>query len=77
MARSPHSVHGIVFMTLLPLTFASDAFIPTESMPGWMTAFANANPLSHLVQALRAIRACNRKAQRSLRDSRPHTGHDA
>jgi len=42
-------------MTLFPLTFASNAFVPTESMPGWLAAFANANPLSHLVKALRVL----------------------
>ena len=55
MARSQRAVQGIVFMTLFPLTFASNAFVPTESMPGWLRAFANGNPISHLVKALRAL----------------------
>lgn len=55
IARSQRAVQGIVFMTLFPLTFASNAFVPTESMPGWLRAFANANPLSHLVASLRAL----------------------
>ncbi len=55
IARTERAVQGIVFMTLFPLTFASNAFVPTESMPGWLAAFANANPLSHLVLALRAL----------------------
>lgn len=55
IARSQRAVQGIVFMTLFPLTFASNAFVPTESMPDWLAAFANANPLSHLVEALRAL----------------------
>lgn len=55
VARTERAVQGIVFMTLFPLTFASNAFVPTESMPGWLAAFANANPLSHLVEALRAL----------------------
>ncbi len=33
IARSQRAVQGIVFMTLFPLTFASNAFVPTESMP--------------------------------------------
>ena len=55
IARSQRAVQGIVFMTLFPLTFASNAFVPTESMPSWLAAFANANPLSHLVKSLRAL----------------------
>ena len=55
IARSQRAVQGIVFMTLFPLTFASNAFVPTESMPGWLRAFADANPLSHLIEALRAL----------------------
>jgi len=55
IARSERAVQGIVFMTLFPLTFASNAFVPTESMPGWLKAFADGNPLSHLILALRAL----------------------
>lgn len=55
VARTQQAVQGIVFMTLFPLTFASNAFVPTESMPGWLGAFADANPLSHLVASLRAL----------------------
>lgn len=55
VARTQQSVQGIVFMTLFPLTFASNAFVPTESMPGWLRAFAEANPISHLIEALRAL----------------------
>lgn len=55
IARSQRAVQGIVFMTLFPLTFASNAFVLTDTMPGWLRAFANANPLSHLINALRAL----------------------
>ena len=55
LARSQRAVQGIVFMTLFPLTFASNAFVPTETMPGWLRAFADANPLSHLIAAMRAL----------------------
>lgn len=55
LARSERAVQGIVFMTLFPLTFASNAFVPTESLPPFLEAFANANPLSHLISALRSL----------------------
>lgn len=55
IARSERAVQGIVFMTLFPLTFASNAFVPPETMPAWLEAFANANPLSQLISALREL----------------------
>lgn len=55
LARSQRAVQGIVFMTLFPLTFASNAFVPTETMPDWLASFAEANPLSHLINAIRAL----------------------
>ncbi len=55
LARSQRAVQGIVFMTLFPLTFASNAFVPTETLPDWLAAFADANPLSHLIESLRAL----------------------
>jgi oleandomycin transport system permease protein len=55
LARSERAVQGIVFMTLFPLTFASNAFVPTDTLPPFLEAFANANPLSHLIEALRAL----------------------
>ena len=55
VARTEQAVQGIVFMTLFPLTFASNAFVDTASMPGWLRAFADANPISHLVEAMRAL----------------------
>ena len=39
----------------LPLTFASNVFVPVDTMPGWMEAVARANPVSHLVDALRGL----------------------
>ncbi|WP_062131143.1 ABC transporter permease [Demequina aestuarii] len=55
IARSERSVQGIVFMTLFPLTFASSAFVDPSTMPGWLEAFSNANPLTHLIESLRAL----------------------
>ena len=55
LARSERAVQGIVFMTLFPLTFASNAFVPTDTLPPWLESFANANPLSHLISSLRAL----------------------
>lgn len=55
LARSQQAVQGIVFMTLFPLTFASNAFVDPSTMPRWLEVFSNANPLSHLIGAMRAL----------------------
>ncbi len=49
------SVQGTSMMILFPLTFMSNAFVPTDTMPGWMQAFVNVNPVSHLVTAVREL----------------------
>lgn len=53
IARSAAAVQGISMMVLFPLTFLSNAFVPTESMPGWLQTFVHINPVSHLVTAIR------------------------
>ena len=40
---------------LFPLTFASSAFVPTRSMPGWLRAFAEHQPVSLIVNAVRGL----------------------
>lgn len=43
------------FVWVFPLVFASSAFVPTASMPSWLEAFANVNPVSVTVNAIRAF----------------------
>jgi ABC transporter DrrB family efflux protein len=52
--RNPTAVQGLLFVLILPLTFASGAFVPTETLPSWLQAFAANQPVSQLVTALRA-----------------------
>ncbi|TFI45621.1 ABC transporter permease [Rhodococcus sp. 1R11] len=49
------SVQGISMMVLFPLTFLSNAFVDTSTMPSWLRSFANINPVSHLVTAVREL----------------------
>ncbi|WP_072804477.1 ABC transporter permease [Rhodococcoides yunnanense] len=49
------SVQGISMMILFPLTFLSNAFVPVDTMPGWLQSFVNVNPVSHLVTAVREL----------------------
>jgi len=43
------------FPILMPLTFASSAFVPTQTMPGWLQAFARNTPVTAAVDATRAL----------------------
>jgi ABC-2 type transport system permease protein len=43
------------FIWLFPLTFASSAFVPVSSMPDWLQTFANANPVTVTVNAVREL----------------------
>jgi len=54
-ARTTESVNTWGFMIILPLTFASSAFVPVESMPGWLQPIANANPVTAAIDAARGL----------------------
>lgn len=54
-ARDAESAGVLQFIWIFPLTFASSAFVPIASMPGWLQAFAKVNPISNAVLCLRAL----------------------
>jgi oleandomycin transport system permease protein len=53
--RTPGAVQGVMMLIVMPLTFGSNAFINTATMPGWLQAFVNINPISHVVGAARGL----------------------
>jgi ABC-2 type transport system permease protein len=53
--RSPESAQQLGFILFLPLMFISNAFVPTQGMPGWLQAVANWNPMSALAAASRHL----------------------
>lgn len=55
LVKKASAVQGISMMIMFPLTFASNVFVPVETMPGWLQAFVNVNPVSHLVTAVREL----------------------
>ena len=55
MARTSGAVQGIMFLLILPLSFGSNTFAPVSTMPGWLQAFVNVNPISHLVSTVRGL----------------------
>src|SRR6266545_2103891 len=42
-------------MIVFPFAFISSAYVPVDSMPGWLQAFANHQPLTYMVDAVRAL----------------------
>jgi ABC-2 type transport system permease protein len=57
IARSPSAVSSISFLVTFPLTFASNVFVDPATMPGWLRAFVDANPVTHLVTTIRDLMA--------------------
>jgi ABC-2 type transport system permease protein len=55
IASNARMVQGLSMMILFPLTFLSNAFVPVSTLPGWLQAFVNVNPVSHLVSATRDL----------------------
>jgi ABC-2 type transport system permease protein/oleandomycin transport system permease protein len=53
--KNEESTQAFGLIWLFPLTFVSSAFVPVQSMPGWLQAFANNQPITHVVNALRAL----------------------
>ncbi len=42
-------------MIVFPLAFVSSAYVPVSSMPGWLQVFANHQPLTYMVDAVRSL----------------------
>ena len=57
VVRTPGAVSNISLLLVFPLTFASNVFVDPETMPGWLRAFVDVNPISHLVTAERGLMA--------------------
>ena len=53
--RSPEAAQQMGFVLFLPLTFVSNAFVPTQAMPGWLQPIAEWNPMSALAAASRHL----------------------
>ncbi|MDR0346223.1 MAG: ABC transporter permease [Nocardiopsaceae bacterium] len=49
------SVQAFGMIWLFPLTFVSSAFVPIQTMPGWLQAFANNQPVTYVIDAMRGL----------------------
>jgi oleandomycin transport system permease protein len=55
LARSPGTVQGFAFLLIFPLTFASNIFVPTTQLPGWLQAWVKVNPVTQVSDAVRGL----------------------
>ena len=55
IAKSVEAVQWLTFVIIFPLTFASSAFVPAESFPRYLKAFALNQPITQVVEAVRAL----------------------
>jgi len=55
LVRDPATVMSLGLGVLLPPTFASNIFVQPRTMPGWLQAFVNVNPISHVADAARDL----------------------
>ena len=55
LVRTPEALQGIIFAAVFPLTFVSSAFVPTQSMPGWLAWFADRQPMTLVINAVRSL----------------------
>jgi ABC transporter DrrB family efflux protein len=53
-AGNPQAAQSVAFM-VFPLTFVSSAYVPVATMPGWMQGFARNQPITFMVNAVRAL----------------------
>jgi len=49
------SVQAFGLIWLFPVTFLSSAFVPISTMPGWLQAFANNQPVTYVIDTMRAL----------------------
>ena len=54
-ASSPEASNAFGFTILFPVTFVSSAFVPVDTMPGWLQPIAEHNPFTTMVNAARAL----------------------
>jgi ABC-2 type transport system permease protein len=52
---TPEAVMQASMTVMFPLTFASNVFVDPDTMPGWVQAFVNNNPVTHLTSATRGL----------------------
>jgi ABC-2 type transport system permease protein len=57
LIRTPMTVMTAAFTFLFPIVFASNIMVRPETMPGWLRAFVEVNPISFMTTAMRGLMA--------------------
>jgi oleandomycin transport system permease protein len=55
LVRTSGAVQGVMFLLVFPLSFGSNVFVATDTLPGWLQGFVKVNPITHLVGAERGL----------------------
>ncbi len=55
VVRSPQALPGVAMTFMFPLTMGSSVFAPAETMPNWLQAWAEINPVTFLADAARGL----------------------
>lgn len=55
LLKTPQAVQGMMIVLIMPLTFGSNVFVGTSTMPGWLKAWADISPVSLMADALRGL----------------------
>jgi len=55
IVKTAGAVQGLSMMIMFPLAFLSNAFVPVNTLPGWLQTVTRVNPISHVVSALRDV----------------------
>lgn len=55
VAKSVEAVQWLTFVIIFPLTFASSAFVDPNTMTSWLRGFAENQPITHIVDAIRSL----------------------
>lgn len=53
--RTQESLMAVSMIILFPVTFVSNVFVSPETMPGWLEAVVDVNPITFLVTAIRGL----------------------
>ncbi|MCC6830061.1 MAG: ABC transporter permease [Thermoleophilia bacterium] len=55
LLRTPNAVLNAGFLGVFPLLFISNIFVDPATLPSWLEAFVDVNPIAHLVTATREL----------------------
>jgi ABC transporter DrrB family efflux protein len=53
--RNSEAIQAAIYIVVFPMTLTSSVFLPTQTMPGWLQAFAEHQPITIVANALRGL----------------------